>query len=264
MKLAFLGAGKMATAIAAGLVQSEILPSDALQAADISAEAAEDFTRATGVACSPHADSALAGADIAVLAVKPQVAEQAVRELRGMWADKLCVSIAAGLTLDKLCDWFEHQRVVRVMPNTPLMVGLGASVFCCAPAVTEQDRSLVHRMFGTVGIAREMAENKMDAVTALSGSGPAYIFEMVQAMVDGAELVGLPPDTALELSIQTVLGAATMLDRRLGSPDDLRRAVTSPGGTTAAGLEVMAKNNFRGLVAQVIRAARDRSAELGR
>ncbi len=264
MRLAFLGAGKMATAIAAGLVQNEVFPTDDLQATDISRDARRDFTDATGVVCKGDAETVLTNADAVILAVKPQVAEEAVLALKGLWDNKLCISIAAGLPLDKLCEWFEHQRAIRVMPNTPLMVGLGASVFCCAPQVTTDDRELVHRIFGTVGIAHEMTEDKMDAVTALSGSGPAYIFEMVQAMVDGAEAVGLPADKALELTVQTVLGAATMLKKRLGTPDDLRRAVTSPGGTTAAGLEILNRNDFRQLIAHVIRAARDRSVELGR
>jgi len=151
-----------------------------------------------------------------------------------------------------------------VMPNTPVVVGMGASVFAAAAGVDEADRRLVGRMFGAVGLALEMPEERLDAVTALSGSGPAYAFEMIRALTAGAVALGLPPEAALQLAAQTLAGAAEMVRRGLGTPEQLRVAVTSPGGTTAAGLAVLDRAGFPALVAEVLRAARDRSVELGR
>ena len=264
MKLAFIGGGKMATAIARGLVQKQVWPATEMAAADVVPAARAAFTAATGVPCAESASGLLCGADVVILAVKPQAAEAAVRPLATECAGKLIVSICAGLPLQKLGSWFGTDRVVRVMPNTPLMVGKGASVFACAAGVQEADRETVTRIFGTLGIVYELPESSMDAVTALSGSGPAYVFEMIQGLVDAAVGQGIPADVALALTAQTVAGAAEMVQQRLGTPDELRTAVTSPGGTTAAGLAVFAKTNYRGLLQDVLRAARDRSAELGK
>jgi pyrroline-5-carboxylate reductase len=264
VKLAFVGGGKMATAIARGLVQKQVWSAADIVAADVVSTARAAFTAATGVPCAESAIGLLSGADVVVLAVKPQVAAAAVKPLAAECAGKLVVSICAGLPLAKLGAWFGTDRVVRVMPNTPLMVGKGASVFACADGVKDVDRETVKRIFGTLGIVYELPESSMDAVTALSGSGPAYVFEMIQGLVDAAVGQGIPPDVALALTAQTVAGAAEMVQQRLGTPDELRTAVTSPGGTTAAGLAVFAKANYRGLLQDVLRAARDRSAELGK
>ncbi len=264
MRIAFIGAGKMATAIASGLTNNDVLSAADMAAADVSPAARDAFTAATGVSCVADATEILGVADVVLLAVKPQVAEQAVQPIADLCADKLIISICAGLPLSKLCDWFGTDRVVRVMPNTPLTVGKGASVTACAPGVDAADREFAATVFGAPGIVHEMPEGLMDAVTALSGSGPAYVFEMIQALVDAAVDVGLPADVALELTTQTVAGAAEMVRRGLGTPDELRVAVTSPGGTTQAGLAVLEKSDFRGLISSVVHAARDRSVELGK
>lgn len=264
MKLCFVGAGKMATAMAGGLVNRNVLTPEEMGAADISPEARVAFTEATGVACAANARDVVPDAEVILLAVKPQYAADAVASIAKECAGKLIVSIAAGLPLARLGEWFGSERIVRVMPNTPLMVHKGASVYACADGVSDEDRAFVQTVFGTLGIAHEMPEKAIDAVTALSGSGPAYVFEMIQALVEAAVAVELPADIALELAVQTVAGAAEMVQRRLGTPDDLRVAVTSPGGTTAAGLAVLEKANFRGLIADAVRAARDRSIELGK
>lgn len=264
MKLAFIGAGKMATAIAGGLVENDVLPADSMAAADISAEARSAFTSLTGVTCADSASEIVGAADVVLLAVKPQVAAQAVEPIAGQCRDQLIVSIAAGIPLSTLCNWFGSERVIRVMPNTPLMVGKGATVFTCADQVGEADREFARTIFGALGVVLEMSEDKMDAVTALSGSGPAYVFELIQALVDAAVAVGLPADAALQLTAQTVAGAAEMVQRGMGTADELRLAVTSPGGTTQAGLAVLSAARFRSLVGDVVRAARDRSIELGR
>ncbi|MCK5802293.1 MAG: pyrroline-5-carboxylate reductase [Lentisphaeria bacterium] len=264
MRLAFLGAGKMATAIASGVVGNNVMQPADLIATDISPEARTAFTEKTGVCCQESTSAMFAECDALLLAVKPQMAEQAIAALSRLKDDCLIISIAAGIPIAKLSVWFKTGRIIRVMPNTPLMVGAGATVFACGPGAHDEDASFVTKLFGALGYVAELPEEKIDAVTALSGSGPAYIFEMVQALTEGSVALGLPPDIALDLTVQTVYGAARMLRQRMGGPEELRDAVTSPRGTTAAGLSVLAEGKFRTLIAAVVRAARDRSVELGK
>lgn len=264
MKLLLVGAGKMATAIGRGLVEKRVLSATDLLAADVSPAARQAFAAATGAVCAESALPLAPSADVLVLAVKPQVARDAALSLAAAGGGKLVISICAGLTVATLGSWFGHNRIIRVMPNTPLMVGKGASVFACGAGVNDADRKIAENIFGTLGVVCELPEEKIDAVTALSGSGPAYVFEMIQGLVEAGVAAGLPAGVALDLTAQTVAGAAEMVQRKLGTPDELRVAVTSPGGTTAAGLAEFAKADFRGLLKKVVLAARDRSLELGR
>jgi pyrroline-5-carboxylate reductase len=265
MKLVFLGAGKMATAIAAGIVEAGVMRKEDLLGSDISAEARSSFASATGgVRCVPPEDAGIAGCDVLVLAVKPQSAAAAVEAVPPLKSGAVVISIAAGVRLERLIAWFGTDRVIRCMPNTPLMVGYGATVFSRGPGADDSAAELTRRIFGALGIVEEVDEGLIDGVTALSGSGPAYVFELIQALTDAGVAVGLPDDLALELTVQTVAGATEMLKRRLGSPDELRAAVTSRGGTTAAGLAVLERAGFRDLMTEVVRAARDRSVELGK
>lgn len=263
MTLAFIGAGKMATAIASGLVDHRVFAPEHILATDVADSACQAFAERTGASCGSDNTAMIAQADAIVLAVKPQVAAQVLAPLKGAFADKLFISIAAGLSIDSLATWTGASRIIRVMPNTPAMVATGASVFSCAPAVTDADRELARRIFGAIGVVREMPESKLDAVTGLSGSGPAYVFEFIQALVDGGVNAGLDADSAHELVVQTVAGAAEMLRQGMGTPDELRIAVTSPGGTTAAGLSVMAAADFREIMSRVVARATARSIELG-
>jgi pyrroline-5-carboxylate reductase len=264
MQLAFIGAGKMATAIARGLIEQGVCSAENIVATDVLPAARTAFTEQTGAGCGEDNAVAVAAADVVILAVKPQVAADVMAPLHGAFDRALLISIAAGLPLDSLTGWAGSDRVVRVMPNTPAMVGMGAGVYAAAAAVTDDDRAMVSRIFGAVGIIHELPEEAIDAVTGLSGSGPAYVFEFVQALVEAGSDVGLPPDVAHALVVQTVAGAAEMLRRDLGSPDELRNAVTSPGGTTAAGLGVLADGEFRELIRRVVRRATERSIELGK
>lgn len=264
MKLALIGAGKMGSAIAGGLIQNGVLKPTDLTAADPSPAAREAFQALTGAPCAESAAAAVVGAHAVLLAVKPQRAATVAPPLAAACTGKLILSIMAGVPIRRLTEWFGTERAIRVMPNTPLMVGKGASVFACGAGVTAPDREFAHGVFGALGVVFEMDESRIDAVTALSGSGPAYVFEFIQALVDAAVAAGLPADEALALTVQTVAGAAEMLHRGLGTPDELRTAVTSPGGTTAAGLAVLKEAGFRNLVQRVIEAATARSKELGR
>ena len=150
------------------------------------------------------------------------------------------------------------------MPNTPLMVGKGASAYALGPDADDAAAAIAERLLGALGVVKRVEEKQLDAVTALSGSGPAYVFELAKALAEAGEKVGLDSELALELTVQTIAGAAEMMARKLGTPDQLRDAVTSPNGTTAAGLKVMADSDFRGMMEKVVIAARDRSIELGK
>ncbi|MCK5843969.1 MAG: pyrroline-5-carboxylate reductase, partial [Victivallales bacterium] len=264
MKIAFVGAGKMATAIVKGMLAAgKPFAKEDILASDVSAESAERFVSETGIECvgSPH--QAVKAAEYVLLAVKPQNISEAAVDLKGIVSDKTLISIAAGVKIGALMEGFGAERVIRVMPNTPLTVGLGASVLAASPAATDEDRRTARAIFAASGIAYELEEDLIDAVTALSGSGPAYFFEMIDSMIEAGERLGLPADIARELTIQTAAGAAEMLKAKLGSARELRDAVTSPGGTTAAALEVMWNGDFRGLVGKALKSAKERSVELG-
>jgi pyrroline-5-carboxylate reductase len=263
MKTVFIGAGKMATAIVRGIIDNNVMNKEDITAVDISEAARNSFTGTTGVKASELSHELLDSADIIILAVKPQYAEDASRAIAEQCSGKLIVSIAAGITLKSLSTWFNHQRIARAMPNTPLMVGCGASVFTVADGVSDEDRTIVSSIFSASGIVYEVEEDAINAVTALSGSGPAYIFEMIDAMTEAGKKCGLPEKLALTLTAQTVKGAGEMVLKEIGSPCELRTAVTSPGGTTEAGLKVMDGENFRGLIDNVVQAAMKRSIELG-
>jgi len=262
-KVFFLGAGKMASALAGGIVKQGY-PVDKVTAVDVSAAAVESFHQTTGIkAVTDNGPALAAAADVIVLAVKPQYLEEALKPYYGKISDKLIVSIVAGKNIGTLCHLTGAERVVRVMPNTPALVGAGAAGFAVSPAVTNADKTAVNAMLSAVGLCREMSEKLIDAVTGLSGSGPAYVFEFIQALADGGVFCGLPRDTALQLAAQTVLGSAMMVLETGLHPTVLRDQVTSPAGTTGRGLQVLDAAGFHGLVVDAVHAATARSAELG-
>ena len=263
MKLCFIGAGKMATAIARGLVINGVYESEEICASDIFEQARIQFSDVTGCSAIEDNKIAVSSADTIILAVKPQNAEAVLSKLEGLLDDKLIISIAAGLKISKLQAWTGSERVIRVMPNTPSMVNKGASVYSPSSEATENDKAIADKIFNTIGIAYEMDESKLDAVTALSGSGPAFVFAYVEAMVAAAEKLDLEPYEAQKLLVQTIAGAAKMLEEEIGSPAELREAVTSKGGTTHAGLESLRQNNFDQVLYDCLKAAHDRSIELG-
>ncbi|MBN1864208.1 MAG: pyrroline-5-carboxylate reductase [Victivallales bacterium] len=264
MKLKFIGAGKMATAIATGIIEQKVFPRGSVSAVDVSPDARRTFIAATGTAClDPSSLKSFCETDILILAVKPQSIIDVFAKYSNSFDGALLVSIVAGVKLSKLEELSGMGRIVRVMPNTPLLVGAGASVYSCASGASEEDEGTVETIFGSLGLVRKMPEDSMDAVTALSGSGPAYVFEFVQALADAGRHLGLDPEVSLALAVQTLSGAAKMLVEGKGTPEELRKAVTSPGGTTAAALEVLCKGDFRGLIETALIAARDRSIELG-
>jgi pyrroline-5-carboxylate reductase len=263
-KLLFIGAGKMASAIAGGIVKANVFSAAELAAFDVSPQAAASFTAATQVSCVPEVKQALAEAEKVLIAVKPQYLESALAPLKGCFADKLIISIVAGVTLESLSALTGSKRIIRVMPNTPALVGKGAAAFSGGEGTSEADLAFASEVFNAAGIGLQVPEKLLDAVTGLSGSGPAYVFEFIQALADGGVAEGLPRDTALQLAAQTVLGAAAMVLETGVHPAVLKDQVTSPGGTTIRGLEKLAERGFAGTVLQAVRTASARSAELGK
>ena len=263
-KLLFIGAGKMATAIAGGIVKAGLFPPADLAAFDVDPQAAGAFSEATGICCASDAAAALAEAENVLVAVKPQYITAALEPLRGKFNGKLVISIAAGVTVETLKELTGNDRIIRVMPNTPALVGKGAAAYSGAAGSTKCDLEFTAKIFNAVGLGVQVPEKLLDAVTGLSGSGPAYGFEFIQALADGGVAEGLPRDTALKLAAQTVLGSAAMVLESGVHPAILKDQVTSPGGTTSRGLEKLAERGFNGIVIQAVRAAAARSNELGK
>lgn len=264
--IGFLGAGRMATALAAGLVQSGCAAADQIVASDVHAHAREQFTRETGARSVTGNREVIQASSILFLAVKPQVVGDMLREVAAELTSKhLLISIAAGTTLETLKQLSGGRcRLVRVMPNTPCLLSCGASAFSRDASATEDDAALVQRLLSTVGRAWEVPERLLDAVTGLSGSGPAYVFQIIEALSDGGVRMGLPRDIATQLAAQTLLGASRMVLETGEHPGTLKDAVTSPGGTTIAGLHALERGGLRAALMNAVEAATLRSQELGR
>lgn len=264
-KLFFIGGGKMASAIAGGLTGTGTFEAAELGAFDPDENAAGRFTAATGVAaCTDSPESGIRDAEAVLVAVKPQVIAKALEKHRELLRGKLIISIVAGVSIGRLHELTGSDRIIRVMPNTPALVGKGAAAYAVAAAVSAEEELLTQKIFSSVGIAVKLKEADLDAVTALSGSGPAYAFEFAQAMADGGVAEGLPRDVAIRLAAQTMLGAAEMILSTGEHPAVLKDKVTSPAGTTARALEELAARGFAGSIIKAVRAAAARSRELGK
>ena len=265
LKIGFLGAGKMATALAKGFVNAKLVTAKQLVAADPIDAARKHFTAETG-AKTVAANLAVAkAANVLILATKPDQVATALAEISGTFAKKhLLISIAAGVTLAKLENNLPAgARVIRVMPNTPALVGAGASGFVLGKNATAADGELAKKLLSAVGVALQVKESLLDAVTGLSGSGPAYVYQFIEALSDGGVAAGLPRDIATKLAAQTVLGGAKMVLETGQHPGALKDQVTSPGGTTIEGLHELEKGKLRATVISAVRAATEKSKKLG-
>lgn len=261
----FIGSGRMATALGRGCVNSGLIAAEQVLAADPFRAAREKFAeQVPGARLVADNQELLAAADIVVLAVKPQVMSTVLDELASHATEQhLFVSIAAGITLAKLADWLPSGKIVRVMPNTPCLIALGASCYSLGRNAREADGELVQQLLASVGSATQVEETMLDAVTGLSGSGPAFIYTVIEALAAGGTEMGLPPELALNLATLTTRGAAEMLISTESTPAELREQVTSPGGTTLAGLEKLAELDGAGALRAAVEAATKRSIELG-
>ncbi|KAK9671253.1 hypothetical protein RND81_12G016900 [Saponaria officinalis] len=261
-KLGFIGAGKMAESIARGVVNSGVLPPSRICTAHLG-QLRRDAFQSFGVSVFDNNFDVAIDSDIVVLSVKPQVVKDVVLKLKPHLSKKqLLVSVVAGTKLIDLQEWAGHSRFIRVMPNTPAAVGMAASVISLGGTATEEDGKLIEKLFGAIGKVWRADEKLFDAITGLSGSGPAYIFLAIEAMADGGVAAGLPRELAKGLAAQTVLGAASMAVNSGKHPGQLKDDVASPGGTTIAGIHELEKGGFRGTIMNAVVAAAKRGREL--
>jgi len=260
-----IGAGQMATALGEGLTKAGLISPDQLMASDPVAEARERFAKATAAKTTADNLEVASWAEVLWLAVKPQQMPPVLSQLRGsIGPQHLVVSIAAGVRLAALAESLGAEvRLVRVMPNTPCLVSLGACAYCLGSKTTDADGQLVAKLLGAVGAAHLVDERLMDAVTGLSGSGPAFVYVMIEALSDGGVRMGLPRPVATALAAQTVRGAAEMVLATGEHPAVLKDRVASPGGTTIAGLQALESGGLRAALIAAVEAATRRSIELG-
>lgn len=263
-ELGIIGAGNMAEAIARGVLSSQTFTAAQIIASDPVATRRDLFKRDLSIECIDDPAAVARDSRLLLLAVKPQSMLAVLDAIAPTIAKKATVvSIAAGITAGTIESRLPGHAVVRTMPNTPLMVGLGAVAIAPGTKATAEDLAQARRLFDSVGAVVEVREEELDAVTALSGSGPAYFFLLVEQMVKAGVEMGLSPEVAHRLATQTAYGAGKMLVGH-DTPLDLRRKVTSPGGTTQAAIEIMQTRKLDAIVIDALKAARNRSEELGR
>lgn len=264
-RFGFIGAGKMATALARGFIAAGLSSPERISTFDPYPAAAKEFAEACGGRIGSSNRVVADNSDVIILAVKPQQMPAVMTELNGHVAGKLVVSVAAGVTLSTLAGGMGNgARYVRVMPNTPCLIGCGASAFAMGSSATTGDVELVMQLLSAVGKAYKLDEKMLDAVTGLSGSGPAFVYLVIEALADGGVRMGLPRDVAAGLAAQTVMGAATMVLKTGQHPASLKDQVASPGGTTIAGLQALEAGAVRGDFMAAVEAAARRSTELGK
>ena len=272
--IAFIGAGNMAAALVEGMLAKGVARADSITAA--SPRGAERMAK-LGVATTRDNAAAVEGAEVVVFAVKPHIMAAAASSVAGSISDgALIISVAAGTSISQIAGWlplrgqspsarqqpFTQRRIVRVMPNTPCAIGVGASAVCPGPGVTPADEALVRSIFSAVGTVEVVTEPQLDAVTGLSGSGPAFVCMFLEALSDGGVAAGLPRSVASALAAQMVRGAATLVQESGLHPAVLKDAVASPGGTTIAGIHALENGGFRAAVMNAVMAASKRCAEL--
>ncbi len=263
--ICFIGGGNMARSLIGGLI-ADGCPAERLRAADPAADQREQLERLFGIRTFADNGAAVEDADVWVLAIKPQVMREVATSLAGaaQAARPLVISIAAGIRSADLDRWLGGDAaIVRCMPNTPALVQSGATALYATPKVDEDGRELAESILRAVGLTLWLdEEDLMDAVTALSGSGPAYFFLVMEALEAAGERLGLPAESARLLTLQTAFGAAKMALESEEGPEVLRARVTSPGGTTERALQVLEAGELRGLIQEALDAARDRAREL--
>ena len=263
--IGFIGAGNMGEALIKGMIDRKVTTPDRVKAFDVVEDRLSYMNDTYGVGVYTDVVEMGSQCDIVVLAVKPQIVPKALQSYQPAAGPKqLMISICAGVTLSTLEGGLpEESRVIRVMPNTPALIGAGAAALCKGTHATDDDLAVAREIFDAVGISVVVDEKMMDAVTGLSGSGPAYVFQFIEALSDGGVNMGLSRDVATKLAVQTVLGSARMVAETGKHPAVLKEMVTSPGGTTIAGLFALERGGIRGLIMEAVEEATFRSEELG-
>jgi pyrroline-5-carboxylate reductase len=264
MKITFIGGGNMAVALIGGM-KKQGFSAAAMQIVEPRAEAREHLTGAFGVRCTPVIDAAALNCEVLILAVKPQQMREAVAPLAGHLRDQLVISIAAGLRLPDLSRWLGgYRRLVRTMPNTPALIGAGITALCADPGVPHEGREKAEKILGAVGRTLWIEdEAQMDAVTAVSGSGPAYVFYFIEALEAAARDLGFKDEAARLLAVETFIGAARLAENSKDPVGVLRERVTSKGGTTEAALNSFGADGINVAIRRGVHAAAARGRELG-
>jgi pyrroline-5-carboxylate reductase len=261
--IAFIGGGNMASAIIGGLIR-EGMPPDHIEVVEPFAPAREKLAAQFGIGAQEHATAALARALLVVWAVKPQTFKEAAAQARAHTGTALHLSVAAGIRSDSIAQWLGTQRIVRSMPNTPALIGKGIAALYARPAVSTQDKARVEQVIATTGESLWVDdEAHLDAVTALSGSGPAYVFFFFEAMTQAGMEMGLTREQAYKLSVATFAGASELARASSDPPEVLRLRVTSKGGTTYAAITSLEQDQVQSLFVKALHAARQRARELG-
>lgn len=261
----FIGVGNMATALIKGMVEADVIAPESIIASDVRPKQLEKVASKYGIVISPDNRDVASRSDIVVLAVKPQIMDRVLDEVsESLTNEKLVVSIAAGVPIESIEKKLHREmRVIRVMPNTPAIVSAGATALAPGLHATEQDLEMAKKIFEAVSMTFVLDESLMDAVTGLSGSGPAYIFLIIEALSDAGVKVGLPRYVAQDLAAQTVLGSAKLLIETGEHPGVLKDMVTSPGGTAIAGLHTLEEGGLRTTLINAVEQATNRSKALG-
>jgi pyrroline-5-carboxylate reductase len=266
MKIAIIGGGNMGEAMLAGILARKLSPPQDISVSDIDDNRRKHLGQKYGLTVTSDNHQAATQGQVVVMAVKPQNLESVAAELKGLFeSEQLVLSIIAGATIDTLSSGLRHNRIVRAMPNMPGQIGEGISVWTATDEVTGQQREWAGSILSAIG--KEIYvdnEDYLNMATAVSGSGPAYFFLFIEALIEAAVQIGLPRNIARDLVLQTMSGSAHLIEKSDREPGELRRMVTSPGGTTAAALEQFEKGNFSGLIAKALNAACERARELGR
>ena len=269
--IGFIGGGQMGTALIGGFLAADLFDADQIYVMDILQSKLDKLNADYGITnASSNRETGYAylidNCDIILLAVKPQSLQELLASIRNLRWKKghLLVSIVGGAKTSYIEKSLGSTRVVRVIPNTPMLVGAGASAVSRGAYATEEDAQLVHKMFGKLGVSFIVPENLIDPITALSGAGPAYVYMLIEAMADGGVEMGIPREIAQTLAAQTVKGAADMVLKSKEHPGRLKDNVCSPGGCTIAGVRALEKGGFRGIVMDAIEAGKLRMEEAGR
>jgi pyrroline-5-carboxylate reductase len=265
MKIAFIGGGNMGEAILAALIEKKLAVPGGICVSDVNRERLDYLKKKYGVAVTGNNKEAVAGKDVIVLAVKPQTLPEILPDLKGsIKASQLVLSIMAGVNIGKIGEGLGHKRIVRSMPNTPARIGYGASGWTATAEVTQKQKNSARAVLSAMG--KEIYfddERYIDMVTAVSGSGPAYIFLFAESLIEAAVKIGLPRQEAEILVLQMILGSAHLLVQSGQPAAELRRNVTSKGGTTEAALKIFENGGFSKLVEEAVKAAHRRAKELG-
>lgn len=263
VRIAFIGGGNMASAIIGGLIKQG-RPASAFDVVEPFAEARRALRDKFGIVAHAEAGAFLAGVGLVVWATKPQTFKEATVPVRAHVTGALHLSVAAGIPSDSIARWLGSERIVRSMPNTPALIGLGMTGLYARGGVTAQDRALIESVTATMGESLWVErEEQLDAVTALSGSGPAYVFYFLEAMTQAGTEMGLPPEQAYKLAVETFRGASALAKASSEPPEVLRQRVTSKGGTTYAAITSMEESQVKALFGQALHAAERRARELG-